>query len=269
VGSHGERVADCLTVCDQSTRHLLVHLLHPVLASRAVLPRVAHRLESPLPSQTVPGHARTACQAAPRIGPWDTRQFPRLGAVFMSRRRVGCVLVSVVLLAACRDSAPPTAPTAPTPAAPPTTNVVAGRVVDLQANRALSGVQLTWRPSVSGLGQVITTTNADGIYRVTLPLTDQYDVTLSVGSNGGLRVRVPAAFLHHGFPRQYRGVPYMVRRRPRCAHKAACLRCHGHLGRSAVQHGDRGGVSPQRDVSSASGGVSPVDRDVAAERHAP
>jgi hypothetical protein len=109
-----------------------------------------------------------------------------------------------VLTTACSDSSPPMAPTAPTPQ-PPTSKIVAGRVVDLQSNQAVPGVQLAWQ-ALGSSGFTRTTTNADGIYRVELPIADAYTVSGGVpagvsASNriiSGL-VRVPGVFLLSDF----------------------------------------------------------------------
>ena len=86
-------------------------------------------------------------------------------------------------------------PTAATPQ-PPTSTIVAGRVVDFQSNQTVPGVQLAWQ-AVSSAVSTRTTTNAEGIYRVELPIAAAYSVS---GSNGisGL-VRVPGAFLLSDF----------------------------------------------------------------------
>jgi hypothetical protein len=109
-----------------------------------------------------------------------------------------------VLATACGDSSRPMAPTAPTPQ-PPTSKIVAGRVIDVQRNQPLADVQLSWQASLSPV-VTRTTTNADGIYRVELPIADAYTVSGGVpaGVLAGNRiisglVRVAGVFLLSDF----------------------------------------------------------------------
>ena len=102
----------------------------------------------------------------------------------------GCVLVT-----ACSDSSRPMAPTAPTPQ-PPTSKIVAGRVIDLQSSQAVPGVQLAWQ-AVGSSVVTQTTTSAEGIYRVELPVADAYRVSGGTSISGV--VRVPGVFLLSDF----------------------------------------------------------------------
>jgi hypothetical protein len=120
------------------------------------------------------------------------------------RRRFGCVLVPLLFMAACGESSQPTAPTAPTPQ-PPTSKIVAGRVIDVQRSQPIAGVELSWQAALSSV-VTRTTTNADGIYRVELPIADRYSVSgaVPVGLVAGNRiisalVLVPGVFLLSDF----------------------------------------------------------------------